>query len=101
MTAGRRSLPEGVRSTEGLDDTGAPDAPAQSAQMQALPCVGSGTDARSSAVNEARAHQQADSLAAAGAMAHRFGPPHSGQDVQHVADAFASMATALWHSPPA
>ena len=80
---------------EGLDDTGAPDSPAQRAQMQALPCEASGTDAKSSAGNGACVHQQGDSLAAATAMAHRFGPPHKGQEVASVADAFASMATAL------
>ena len=86
---------------EGLDDTRAPDSPAQRAQMQALPCEACGTDVKSSSVNEAWVHQQRDSLATATAMAHRFGSPHKGQEVARVADAFASMATALWHSPTA
>ena len=86
---------------EGLDDTGAPAAPAQRAQMQALPFEAGGTDAKSSAVNRACVHQQGASLAAATAMAHRFGPPHRGQEAARVVSAFASMATALWHSPRA
>ena len=86
---------------EGLDDTGSPGGPAQRAQMQALPCEASGTDARSSVVNEACVHQQGDSLAIAAAMAHRFGPPHRGQEAESVANGFAGMATALRNSPPA
>ena len=84
---------------EGLDDTGAPTAPAQRAQMHTLPCEASGTDAKSSAVNRARVHQQGNAPAAAPARAHRFGSPHRGQEVAHVANAFAGMATALWRSP--
>ena len=86
---------------EGLDDTGPPRGPAQRAQMQALPCEASGTDARSSVVNEACVHQQGDSLAIAPALAHRFGPPHKGQEPGRVATAFAGMATAPLNSPPA
>ena len=86
---------------EGLDDTGPPGEPAQRAQMQALPCEARGADARSSVVNEACVHQQGDSLAIAAAMAHRFGPPHRGQEAENVANAFAGMATALRNSPPA
>ena len=69
--------------------------------MQALPCEAFGTDAKSSSVNEARVHQQGDSLEAAAVMAHRFGPQHKGQEEARVADAFSSMASALWHSPTA
>ena len=84
---------------EGLDDTGAPAVPAQRAQMHTLPCDASGTDARSSAVNRACVHQHGNTLAAAPARAHRSASPHRGQEVAHVANAFAGMATALWHSP--
>ena len=86
---------------EGLDDTGPLGGLAQRAQTQVLPCEASGTHAKSSAVNEACVHQQGDSLPIAAAIAHRFGPPHRGQEAESVANAFADMATAPWHSPPA
>ena len=52
-------------------------------------------------MNEACVHQQGDSLAIAPALAHRFGPPHKGQEPGRVATAFAGMATAPLNSPPA
>ena len=49
------------------------------AQMQIFPCDVTSKDAKSSAVIEARVHQQGDSLAAARAMAHRFGSHTEGK----------------------
>ena len=69
-------------------DTGAADAKAararvrrqyRRAQMQVFPCDATSKDAKSSAVNEPRVHQQGGSLVTARSMAHRFGSHTEGK----------------------
>ena len=48
--------------------------------MQKRPLALVGTDASSAALKSACSHQQIDALALAPAIAHWFGPPHSGQE---------------------
>jgi hypothetical protein len=48
--------------------------------MQKRPLALVGTDASSAALKSACSHQHGDALALVPAIAHRFGPPHSGQE---------------------